>query len=210
MQNVDKLIEKYKNDMLSMMKRSYFPYEEAEPALGETDETAETVESGEEPAVSVAAQNEPVRREAQNIALDDESRRDPNISHSEGGFGSLKVRVFVGNIAYPIETAFVRILDSNGTVIREGYTNQSGIFDATRLPTPDKSISESPGNEKGYTGYKIIVTHPRFNTEIFENVPVFEGVESIQDVRMEIGNSEEPILTVESEPDDLRRTDNGR
>lgn len=203
MQNIDKLIEKYKNDMLVMMKRSYFPYEEAEPAL------AETVEAPDEPTVSAAAQAEPARRETQSIALDDENRRDPNVNRSDGGFGSLKIRAFIGNIAYPVETAFVRIIDSKGDVIREGYTNQSGIFDAVRLPTPDKSISESPGNEKGYTGYKIIVTHPRFNTEIFENVPVFEGVESIQDVRMEIGNGDEPILTVESEPDDLRRATDG-
>lgn len=207
MQNVDELIEKYKNDMLKMMKRSYFPYQETEPVF-ETAAQAAGVDRSE-PSVSAAAQENTDRREMQSISYDDERRRDPSVANSADSFGSLKVRVFNGNIAYPLETAFVRVFDDRGKVIREGYTNQSGIFDATRLTTPDKSISESPGSEKGYSGYKIIVTHPRFNTEVFENVPVFEGIESIQDVRMEMGNNKEPVMTVESEPEDLRSDNNG-
>lgn len=182
MQNTNELIEKYKNDMLKMMKRSYFPYEE-------NIETNQNISLDSQAAVEAATQDVP-----QSV----------NTDNSEST-GELKVRVFSGNIAFPIETAFVRIFDNNGNEIREGYTNQSGIFDAEELPTPNKSISESPNYEKGYAGYKIVITHPRFNTEIFENVPVFDGIESIQDVRMIPGDEEDEDLTVESEPDDLRR-----
>lgn len=187
MQNADELIEKYKNDMLKMMKRSYFPYEDSVTVT-------ENVPSADEPSVKTVAQG----------VFNDERPNEP----SNDSYGDLKVRVFSGNIAFPIETAFVRIFDDTNNEVREGYTNQSGIFDAKRLPTPNKSISKSPNFEKGYAGYKIIVTHPRFNTEIFENVPVFDGVESIQDVRMRIGNETTEDLTVESEPEDLRRNRN--
>ncbi len=191
MQNADELIEKYKNDMLKMMKRSYFPYQDE--AVSEVSES--------EPSVSAVAQK--------SISGNrDESVNQPETEKLPNGYGSLKVRVFGGNIAFPIETAFVRVFDGDDREIREGYTNQSGIFDVTMLPTPNKSISESPGSEKAYTGYKIVVTHPRFNTEVFENVPVFSDVESIQDVRMRSGSSDEQEVTVESEPDILRRGQN--
>lgn len=192
MQTPEEIIEKYKNDMLNMMKRSYYPYEEALPTVARADEEVKNTptvdETPTEKAVSTSFE------EGTGDAEDSGER-----------FGSLKVRAFGGNIAYPIETAFVRLFDSKGKPISEGYTNQSGILDFPELPTPDKSISESPNGEKGYATYKIIVTHPRFNTEIFENVPVFEGIESIQDVRMEIGSSDNESLTVESEPEQLGR-----
>lgn len=191
MENSNELIERYKNDMMKMMKRSYFPYDES---------------------VNEQTQNEEIptnSNEAENIDSTAEDNTNsfstPNESDNlKGGYGSLKVRAFSGNIAFPVQTAFVRIFDGDDRVVREGYTNQSGIFDAEMLPAPSRIISESPGNEKGYTGYGIIVTHPRFNTEIFENVPVFSDVESIQDVRMQPGSEDESELTVESEPDDLR------
>lgn len=191
MQNADELIEKYKNDMLKLMKRSYFPYQDE--AVSEVSES--------EPSVSA------VKQESESSNRDTPVNQ-PETEELPNGYGSLKVRVFSGNIAFPIETAFVRVFDGDDREIREGYTNQSGIFDVTMLPTPNKSISESPGSEKAYTGYKIVVTHPRFNTEVFENVPVFSGVGSIQDVRMKLGSSDEEEVTVESEPDILRREQN--
>lgn len=191
MQNADELIEKYKNDMLKMMKRSYLPYQDE--AVSEVSES--------EPSVSAATQ-ERVSDNRDSPVNQTETEKLPN------GYGSLKVRVYGGNIAFPVETAFVRVFDDDGREISEGYTNQSGIFDVRMLPTPNKSISESPGSEKTYTGYKIVVTHPRFNTEVFENVPVFSDVESIQDVRMKPGSSDEQEVIVESEPDILRRGQN--
>ncbi len=187
MQNANELIEQYKNDMLKMMKRSYFPYEESVSV-------SENVPTADESSVTAVGQN----------VIDS---RKP-VDTSDESFGNLRVRVFSGNIAFPIETAFVRVFDDDGKEVGEGYTDQSGIFDVNELPAPNKSISESPNYEKGYAGYKIIVTHPRFNTEIFENVPIFDGVESIQDVRMTVGNEENEEIIVESEPDDLRGNTN--
>lgn len=190
METPEEIIEKYKNDMLKMMKRSYFPYEDAVPTVASAKNSEEM--QGEE--------------EAEPPFL----KSTDNKNEKGERFGSLKVRAFSGNIAYPIETALVKLFDSEGRPIAQDYTNQSGISDFIDLPTPDKSISESPGSEKGYATYKIVVTHPRFNTEIFENVPVFEGVESIQDVRMELGSSDNEFLTVESEPEQLRRNENAQ
>lgn len=202
MQTNEELIEKYKNDMLNMLKRSYFPYEENSPSQS-VQANAVLHENAYDSGDADGELSNQNANENENLLERD--KLESTFENTEQAYGALKVRAYSGNIAYPIETAFVRVFDSDDRPVREGYTDQSGIFDAQNLPVPQKAISENPNSEKAYAAYKIVVTHPRFNTEIFENVPVFEGVESIQDARMELGNSDDEILTVESEPDDLRR-----
>lgn len=44
---------------------------------------------------------------------------------------------------------------------------------AVSLPTPDKSLSLSPGNSKPYATYDITVSANGYLSENFYNVPVF-------------------------------------
>lgn len=208
MQTPEELIEKYKNDMLEMMKRSYCPYQETQLLTNDNTEVVQENASDDEiVAVSDSVNASPAYDEIDDNEKTEEVGKPDDLKQS---FGTLKIRAYSGNIAYPIETALVKIYDSQDRLICEGYTDQSGIFDAGQFETIEKNISESPNFEKGYATYKIVVTHPRFNTVVFENVPIFEGVESIQNARMELGYSDDETVINESEPDNLRRKQNAR
>ena len=51
-------------------------------------------------------------------------------------------------------------------------------------PAPDKSLSLSPGSYKPYSTYDISVSADGYLTEYFYDVPVFEGITSLQPVSL--------------------------
>lgn len=162
MDNTEKLIEKYKNDMLNISRRSIFKdeYEKQEEIKNE-------VEAVQEEVATEMPENE------------------NNNMH----FGSLKVMVFAGNEAFPVETAEVEVSDSEGNVLYSLLTDSGGIAEGMLLSAPSESENDSPGGKDGFSLYKIKVSHPDYETEIFENVQIFEGVESIQPVFFSVYNS---------------------
>lgn len=163
MNNTEKLIEKYKNDMLNISRRSVFKddFTEAEKKADE----AETVQ--EEVITEVP-----------------ESENSDNIH-----FGSLKVMVFAGNEAFPVETAEVEVSDSEGNVLYSLLTDSGGIAEGMLLSAPSENENNEPGGKDGFSLYKIKVSHPDYETEIFENVQIFDGIESIQPVFFSVYNS---------------------
>lgn len=162
MDNTEKLIEKYKNDMLNISRRSIFKDE-----YGKPEEIKNEVEAVQEEVVTEMPENE------------------NNNMH----FGSLKVMVFAGNEAFPVETAEVEVSDSEGNVLYSLLTDSGGIAEGMLLSAPSESENDSPGGKDGFSLYKIKVSHPDYETEIFENVQIFEGVESIQPVFFSVYNS---------------------
>lgn len=156
MNNTEKLIEKYKNDMLNISRRSVFKDEYKKPE--EIKNEAETVQE-------------------EVITEMPEDKKDDNMH-----FGSLKVMAFAGNEAFPVETADVEVSDSEGNVLYSLLTDSGGIAEGMLLSAPSESENDSPGGKDGFSLYKIRVSHPDYETEIFENVQIFEGVESIQPV----------------------------
>lgn len=53
-----------------------------------------------------------------------------------------------------------------------------------RFLLPDKSLSLSPGSYKPYSTYDISVSADGYLTEYFYDVPVFEGITSLQPVSL--------------------------
>ncbi len=130
--------------------------------------------------------------------------------------GSLKIQAFASDQSFGIGSARVMVfveLPSGNVAVFDGLTDVDGITQPVILPAPPRSLSQSPGasgSRLPYSVYSVYVEHPDFVREVFTNVPVFSGVESIQPVRM-LAKSEgleepEPIAIDESGFTALQRT----
>ena len=133
------------------------------------------------------------------------------------GIGALRVQVFSGQQAIPIPNAEVVVTKdfSDGQqVFFDGVTDISGIVDNIELPAPSREISESP-QPRGdgvrlllpYSQYNVMVTEARHRPQEYTNVPIFDGIKSIQPVRMTpvqfANGGNEIIVYPEMEPNDL-------
>lgn len=176
MENFEKLIEKYKRDMISLSKRSSVVPEE------------EPTEKTEAPYVA-----EPQKEtEAADEIPKNEEIADENPSMH---FGALKVIVFAGNEAFPVEAARVEVYDKSGTLLYSLLTNSGGIAEGMILPAPNKKENDAPGGKDGFTDYVVRVSHPDYESVEFDDVQVFEGIESIQQVFFQV--MEYPMISEE-------------
>ena len=95
-------------------------------------------------------------------------------------------------------------LDSGNITLYDGITDISGSSERIILPAPSRSLSMTPNNGKAlpFATYTVYVEHPSFVRALFNNVPVFSGIESVQPVQMLAkveGLSEpDPIIVNES------------
>ena len=190
MENFEFLIEKYKNDLLQLASRAIKQIND--------ENIVYVTQQRENEDSSSATDNE------REIA--DEAVFETPTAYSDGK-GSLKISVYTGDEAFPVMSALVQVFNGEKLVFQE-FTDLSGSVDEIYLPAPSRTISESPGNSGGYATYKVVVSHPRFNTVIFEDVPVFDGAESVQPVAMEPRNINGITVVEETEPDLIRRVDN--
>lgn len=191
MENIELLMEKYKNELLQFASRAIKQIND-ENIVYVTEAEAASAENDE------AEENE-------NLYIESEDETAPPV-YSDGE-GSIKIKVFTGNEAFPVMSALVKVLDGEKILFQE-FTDQNGMVDEIRLPAPSRTISESPGNGKGYATYRVIVSHPRFNTVVLKDVPVFEGIESIQPVALEPINNNGSETITEVEPSELERDHN--
>jgi hypothetical protein len=63
-------------------------------------------------------------------------------------------------------------------------TDNSGRTEKIALDAKDKELSQSPGNVKPYTTYNITVEKDGFYASEKINVPIFQGITSIQTAEM--------------------------
>lgn len=123
--------------------------------------------------------------------------------------GYIKTSVVTARGAIPLKNAQVTIfktIDGMTKVIAHGLTDESGEFANVALPAPSKSLSGSPtqGQSRPYATYDIVVTYPDYIPVKSYNVPVFEGIVSIQTFNMipqSLAQSPDQIEEIfESEP----------
>lgn len=100
--------------------------------------------------------------------------------------GTLKIQAFTAQGAIPISGATVkvsRIIGDSPYVFYNVTTDEDGLASGMTLPAPPGSLSESPNSSAdSWTGYDIEVSHPDYPTQYFSNIPIFEGIETIQPV----------------------------
>ena len=124
--------------------------------------------------------------------------------NSQIGFLTFQVTTAQGNI--PVQNARITIslpLGNEYHISKILYSDESGKTEPFPLPTPSSQLSNSPGNIKPYSEYNISATGEGFSKVELFNVPVFEGINSIQPINLlpVFGGKDEIIF--EEEPQDL-------
>ena len=106
--------------------------------------------------------------------------------------GFLTVKVTTANGAIPIENAAVHISGydpkdegtDTGDAIYSLRTDLSGRTDTVALNTKDAVLSNTPGNITPFSTYNITVTADGYYESEKINVPIFQGITSIQNVEL--------------------------
>lgn len=101
--------------------------------------------------------------------------------------GVLKVSATTGRGLVPIEDARVyitKMLDGDRVIFFKGLTDESGAVNDIVLPAPPRTISLDKSGGVPYSTYDIKIEHPLYESMYIYNVPIFEGIKSIQNVNM--------------------------
>ena len=123
--------------------------------------------------------------------------------------GTLVTRVFTGRGELPVEGASVAIVRP-GTAGRNQLlsiqvSDRSGDTDPTRIDAPALENSQSPEGETPFALVDVWVSRQGYRTLIVENIQIFPGVTSVQELPLiplpEAGGREGD--TVEITPQDL-------
>lgn len=168
-------VERHKADMLRMAAQSGQP----ENAVG----TPITLPEDED-AIVFPPENGAGRGPLQTIDPEQDTYEAFRAQNQETGF--LRIQAFAGRQVAPVPNATVLVTHTftDGTRrFASGVTDESGVLDGIALPAPSGSIAQTPTGEMPYALYDIRVSHPDFRTEVFQQVPVFAGIKSIQPVR---------------------------
>lgn len=103
-------------------------------------------------------------------------------------FGTLSVRAYTAGGALPVKNATVRIIgaeEGNRDVSFSLKTDVDGTTAQIRLPAPSASLSQSPNPaQTPFAVYDIEITAPGFFSKRIYNVPVFAGINSLQQINM--------------------------
>ena len=103
----------------------------------------------------------------------------------EQGKGFITVNVRTAGGALPVEGASVTVSTSDGinsTVVAVMFTDSGGASEVISLPAPPRLESQSPGNSPVCSYYTIGTGKAGFCSVVNTNVPVFDGVTSVQQV----------------------------
>ena len=103
------------------------------------------------------------------------------------GTGYLIVNVVSANEALPIKDAQIYVRgndEQNKNEFFELITDESGLTELLPLKTPPKELSLTPGNTSGYSTFNIYVNVPEYYPREFSNIPIFDGVTSLQRINL--------------------------
>ncbi len=99
--------------------------------------------------------------------------------------GILSVAVTHSKGSFPIENARVEIFSADDSPIVTLYTDMSGKTGPIALKTVSKQSTETPESEGRKADlYHILVTADSYVTTRVENIPIYEGVTTVQQIDM--------------------------
>lgn len=177
--NFRALVERYKAELLQTAARS----RQAENTVG-TPITLPADPNAEINLPEAPPDRDPLQSFPQTADTFESFRQ----RNTKSGF--LRVQAFAGPQTVPVSSADVLVTRDflDGTRrFAAGQTNESGVLDGIILPAPDGSLSQQPGTVLPYALYDVRVSHPDYRTEIYRDVPIFDGIKSIQPVRFQSG-----------------------
>lgn len=170
--------------------------EEVMANLGSEDNSANTAGGGE---TADSTPSEPTQEPTGNPILDKYLTENPKRGYLKievsSAFGALPVEGAVGTVSKVMS-------DGQRYIIDTLTTDRSGISEVVALPAPDKELSESPGKPGAaipYAEYDLEVKKEGFVPVVAKNLPIFDGILSLQPVSMK------PLLDSEetSQPDEI-------
>ncbi len=103
---------------------------------------------------------------------------------SETTFGKLRISVFSDNKGSPLKNAKVTVRDTQGEIISEQFTDDSGKTEELTLSAPPRALSQSPDAdvEIPYSECNITVSDKMGGSVIVLNAQIYAGEISLQNV----------------------------
>ena len=100
--------------------------------------------------------------------------------------GFIQVQVYSGRSPIPISGAKVTVSKtlSDKYVLSTVYTDRNGHTQTITLPAKPAAMSQTPEGAIPYTSYDILIEKENYLSVENLNVPIFEGILSVQPVRM--------------------------
>lgn len=104
------------------------------------------------------------------------------------GRGTLIFKIFAGQQSYPIKNAKITVskkFRDEDFIIAELETNQSGATEPLSLPAPPKELSQGSQNTlRPFAQYNAVVVKDGYAQVDLFNIPIFDGIQSVQNVLM--------------------------
>ena len=133
---------------------------------------------------------------------------------SPTGVGYLQLRISTAQGAIPLQNAQVIVREPKERgdgLVALLVSDRSGLTPIVSLPTVPRALSEVPGNPYPFYTYLVDVSKEGYYTQYYQNVPVFDGISSVQSVEMiplpqngvENGDTEDSQRFFEGENPDL-------
>lgn len=102
--------------------------------------------------------------------------------------GTLVVRVYTSRTQLPISNVTVTILQKSQEnklhLLAVRITDKNGKTEPVIIETPDRNDSLFPGESNAYALCDIWAEHPDYQISEVQNVEIFPGIESLQEISM--------------------------
>lgn len=102
--------------------------------------------------------------------------------------GFIQVHVFTSDANFPLEGAAVsitrRLPDGRSELVSFQRTDSSGNTKPVAIDTPALANSQSPNQPTGFADLDVTADHPLYERVIVDNVQVFPGVTTLQDIQL--------------------------
>ena len=142
---------------------------------------------------------------AAEIAADDPIR---TFLSQNPAFGTLIFQVTGGQGAFPVPNATILLtkqLNDQQSLSFTVVTDESGKTAPVSLPAPSRELSQRPGNGIVFATYQAKISAPNYVTTEIRDLPVFDGITTIQPVSLspDFGQKTREVEEIEDKEPDL-------
>lgn len=123
-------------------------------------------------------------------------------------FGTLIFQVTGGQGAFPVPNATILLtkqLNDQQSLSFTVVTDESGKTVPVSLPAPSRELSQRPGNGIVFATYQAKISAPNYVTTEIHDLPVFDGITTIQPVSLspDFGQKTREVEEIEDKEPDL-------
>ncbi|MBP3307367.1 MAG: carboxypeptidase regulatory-like domain-containing protein [Anaerotignum sp.] len=123
-------------------------------------------------------------------------------------FGTLIFQVTGGQGAFPVPNATILLtkqLNDQQSLSFTVVTDESGKTAPVSLPAPSRELSQRPGNGIVFATYQAKISAPNYVTTEIRDLPVFDGITTIQPVSLspDFGQKTREVEEIEDKEPDL-------